>query len=157
MSAAKLVALLREKGLKICCAESCTGGLISSTVVSVPGASDVLDMSFVTYANEAKVKLLGVDPAVIEAHGVVSEQVTRQMAQGAAKASGADVAIAVSGVAGPGGTPQKPEGTVCFGWYVCGKTFTETVRFGALGRNAVREASCKHAIEKVINFLGIGG
>lgn len=157
MSAAKLVALLREKGLKICCAESCTGGLISSTLVSVAGASDVLDMSFVTYANEAKVKLLGVDPAVIEAHGVVSEQVTYQMAEGAAKASGADAAIAVSGVAGPGGTPQKPEGMVCFGWYAHGKTYTETVQFGALGRNAVREAACGHAIEKMINILETGG
>lgn len=149
----KLISLLREKGLHICCAESCTGGLISATLVSVAGASDVLDMSFVTYANSAKEKLLGVDPRVIEKHGVVSEQVTDQMARGAARVSGADVAIAVSGVAGPGGTPAKPEGMVCFGWFVNGKVFTETVMFGARGRNAVRAAACAHAIQKTVDIL----
>lgn len=134
---------LIEKGWHIAFAESCTAGLCASRLVSVPDASRVLDVSFVTYANGAKVKYLGVSRGSIEKYGVVSERVAGEMARGAAKESGAQVGVGVSGIAGPGGgTPEKPVGTVCFGFYIDGEVYTFTEHFGALGRNTVREKSC---------------
>lgn len=150
----ELVARLKERGFRICCAESCTGGMLSSIIVNVPGASDVVDMGFVTYSNDSKVKLLGVDPETIEKYGVVSESVAEQMAKGAATVSGAAVAVGISGIAGPGGgSEQKPEGTVCFGFYIDGKTRAERICFGAVGRQRVRELSCEHAIERLLGML----
>ncbi len=149
----ELISLLKEKGLHICCAESCTGGMLSSTLVNVVGASDALDMGFVTYANEAKIKLLGVDAKTIEHYGVVSEQVAEQMAHGAAEVSGAQVAVGISGIAGPGGSKYKPEGMVCFGFYINGKTATYTKQFGALGRQNVRTLSCEYAIDTLLRLL----
>jgi nicotinamide-nucleotide amidase len=108
-----VAALLRERGLSLALAESCTGGLLASRLTSVPGASEFLDRGYVTYSNQAKVDLLGVDPKLIEAHGAVSEEVARAMAEGARRAAGADLAVAVTGIAGPGGeTPGKPVGLV---------------------------------------------
>jgi nicotinamide-nucleotide amidase len=108
-----VAALLRERGLSLALAESCTGGLLASRLTSVPGASEFLDRGYVTYSNQAKVDLLGVDPKLIEAHGAVSEGVARAMAEGARRAAGADLAVAVTGIAGPGGeTPGKPVGLV---------------------------------------------
>ena len=149
----ELISLLKEKGLHICCAESCTGGMLSSTLVNVVGASDALDMGFVTYANEAKIKLLGVDAKTIEHYSVVSEQVAEQMAHGAAEVSGAQVAVGISGIAGPGGSEYKPEGMVCFGFYINGKTATYTKQFGALGRQNVRTLSCEYAIDTLLRLL----
>ena len=126
----RLVYKLIEKGYTISCAESCTGGLVASRIVNVPDASRVLNVSFVTYANEAKIRYLDVDPAVIEAVGVVSEEVAGQMARGAALQAGAQVGVGISGVAGPsGGSPEKPVGTVCFGFYINGRTETVTKHF----------------------------
>ena len=126
----RLVYKLIEKGYTISCAESCTGGLVASRIVNVPDASRVLNVSFVTYANEAKIRYLDVDPAVIEAVGVVSEEVAGQMARGAALQAGAQVGVGISGVAGPsGGSPEKPVGTVCFGFYMNGRTETVTKHF----------------------------
>lgn len=100
-------------GLKLATAESCTGGLIAACLTEVPGSSNVVDCGFVTYSNEAKTQMLGVPAELIEAHGAVSEAVVRAMAEGAIARSRADIAIAVSGVAGPGGgTPKKPVGLV---------------------------------------------
>jgi nicotinamide-nucleotide amidase len=114
---ASLVRLLREKGWKLATAESCTGGLISSTITDAPGSSAVFTYGFVTYANEAKRDLLGVSEQDLAEHGAVSEPVVRAMARGALKASGADIAVAVTGIAGPdGGTPEKPVGTVWISW-----------------------------------------
>ena len=108
-----LVRALRQEGLSLATAESCTGGLVSQLVTNVPGASEVFGFGFVTYANEAKQKLLGVSGQALAKHGAVSPQVAAAMAAGAARAAGADVAVALTGIAGPGGgTPEKPVGLV---------------------------------------------
>jgi nicotinamide-nucleotide amidase len=107
-----VVRLLRERGMKFATAESCTGGLISNRITNVPGSSEVFTHGFVTYANEAKTSMLGVPAAEIESHGAVSDPVARQMAEGALTASGADIAVSVTGIAGPGGgSNDKPVGT----------------------------------------------
>lgn len=117
----RLVKLLLEKDLQITCAESCTGGMIASRLVNVPGVSEILMESYVTYSNEAKHRLLGVEQETLSKYGAVSQQVAFQMAEGAARAAGADAAIAVTGIAGPGGgTAQKPVGLVYIGTYLCG-------------------------------------
>ena len=143
LTAEVLVKKLTEKGYRISLAESCTGGLCTAKIVDVPDASKVLDASIVTYADEAKVKYLGVKPETIKEHGVVSEPVAMGMAIGVAKNNNAQVGVGISGIAGPtGGTPEKPVGTVCFGFFVNGKTLSLTEHFGDVGRNAVRELSC---------------
>ena len=109
---------LTQAGLIIAAAESCTGGGVAYAITEISGSSQWFDRGFVTYSNEAKTQMLGVDPKVIKQYGAVSEQVVEQMASGAAKNSGADLAVAISGIAGPdGGSDEKPVGTVCFSWY----------------------------------------
>ncbi len=150
----QLVNRLIEKNWHIACAESCTGGLIASRIVNVANASRVLDISFVTYANEAKIKYLGVSPSTILKYGVVSEEVALEMVAGVAKEAGSEVAIAVSGIAGPGGgTDKKPVGMVCFGFYVNGKIITKTMQFGNPGRNEVRSSSTEFALKTVLELL----
>ena len=149
-----LVEKLINKNYRICFSESCTGGMLCSSVVDVPSASQVLDMSFVTYANSAKINLLGVDGKTIEKYGVVSETVAGQMAEGAAKVSGAEVAVGVSGIAGPsGGSAEKPIGTVCFGFYINGKVVTKTCHFGDIGRNNVRKSACDTVIDTLLDMI----
>ena len=150
----QLVHKLLEKHWHIACAESCTGGLTASRIVNVDGASGVLDVSFVTYANEAKIKYLGVSPATISDHGVVSEEVVAEMAAGVAKEAGAEVGIAISGIAGPGGgTEKKPVGMVCFGFSIDGQITTKTCRFGNPGRNEVRNLSAEYALNTALELL----
>ena len=141
-NAEKVVAILKEQEKKIAFAESCTGGLVAATLVDVPSASAVLDMSVVTYANEAKTALLGVDTNTLATYGAVSEQTAREMAAGVCRYSGAQVGVSVTGIAGPsGGTDEKPVGTVCFGFCIDGTTSTCTCHFDGLDRRGVREAS----------------
>lgn len=150
----ELVNLLIDKNYKISFAESCTGGLCCGALVDAANASRVLDMSFVTYANEAKIKLLGVKDDTISSFGVVSEQVAGEMAQGACKASGSQVGVGITGVAGPGGgTDKKPVGMVCFGFCINGDLVTYTERFGKIGRNEVRKNSVEFALKALINLL----
>ena len=145
---------LKARGWHISFADSCTGGLVCAELVGVPDASSVLDASFVTYANEAKVKYLGVSEESIEKYGVVSEPVASRMAEGVASANGCEVGVAVSGIAGPtGAVPGKPVGTVCFGYYINGSVYAETVYFGDLGRNNVREASVSHVYARLYELL----
>lgn len=146
MSAAGLIAAARAKGLRIATAESCTGGLVAGAITDVAGSSDVFDRGFVTYSNAAKVAMLGVTEGALAAHGAVSEEVARAMAAGALARSEAQVAVAVTGIAGPGGSEFKPEGRVCFGLATAAGVWTETVEFGARGRAAVRAASVEHAL-----------
>ena len=156
MSAAALLALARARGAMIATAESCTGGLISGALTEIPGSSDVFDRGFVTYSNAAKQDMLGVRAETLAAHGAVSEPVAREMAEGALARSAATLAVAVTGIAGPGGgTPQKPEGRVCFGLARRGApTLTRTVDFGAIGRGPVRAATVDHALALLAGALG---
>ena len=150
----KVVERIIEKKYKISFAESCTGGLAAATLVGVPDASKVLDVSFVTYANEAKMQYLGVSPAIIEKKGVVSEEVAQQMAQGVAEAAHSHVGVGITGIAGPsGGSREKPVGMVCFGFYIEGVVTTYTRHFGNLGRNQVREASVQFVYETLLELL----
>ena len=147
MTARALVALCTERGLTVTCAESCTGGLVCAAVTDVPGSSAIFERGFVTYANGAKTEMLGVDKASLEAHGAVSEEVAAEMAEGAQTAARADIAVAITGIAGPGGSEFKPEGRVCFAVVGPGTPLrAHTVDFGALGRDAVRHAACDHAL-----------
>lgn len=135
-------------------AESCTGGMAAAGLVDVPDASKVLDLSFVTYANDAKIRYVDVLPDTIEQYGVVSEPVAAQMAAGAAKAASAQVGVGISGVAGPsGGTKAKPVGMVCFGFSIDGKVHTKTVQFGNIGRNAVRQGSVDFVYDTLLQLL----
>jgi nicotinamide-nucleotide amidase len=114
--AARLVMLCRARGVKLTTAESCTGGLIAAAITGIPGASDVLERGFVTYSNGAKTEMLGVPAGLIDSVGAVSEAVARRMASGAKAAAGCEIAVAVTGIAGPGGgSAEKPVGTVWFG------------------------------------------
>lgn len=150
----QLVEKLIEKGYKISFAESCTGGLCCGTLVNVTNASKVLDMSFVTYANEAKIELLGVKADTILSNGVVSEEVAYEMAQGVCEKSGAQVGVGITGVAGPGGgTAKKPVGMVCFGFCINGETTTCTMQFGEIGRNQVRKSSVEFVMSTLIDIL----
>ncbi len=150
----KLVDILIKLGYRITFAESCTAGLAAAKLVNVPDASKVLDVSFVTYANEAKVKYVGVSEKSIEQFGVVSEQVAGEMALGAANAMGSEVGVGISGIAGPtGGTEEKPVGMVCFGISINGNVKTYTKYFGDIGRNQVRKASVEYIFTTLIDEL----
>ncbi len=141
----RVVKYLLENKLHIAFAESCTGGSACARLVSVSGASGVINESYITYANESKIKLLSVEREAIEQFGVVSEEVAQKMAQGAAKASGAEIGVGITGVAGPiSDSDEKPVGTVCFGFYLNGKLVSKTVCFGDIGRNEVREEAAKY-------------
>jgi len=129
--------------------------MIAAALTDVPGSSAIFDAGFVTYADAAKQSLLGVDPALLAAHGAVSEPVARAMAEGARARAGADIAVSVSGIAGPGGgTADKPEGRVCFALAQAGQTSSETVDYGALGRDPVRRAARDHALGMILRALG---
>ncbi len=150
----QVVDRLIEKGYRIAFAESCTGGLCSGTLVNVTNASKVLDMSFVTYANEAKISLLGVNADTILSNGVVSEEVAYEMAQGVANAANSQVGVGITGVAGPGGgTDKKPVGMVCFGFCINGRVETFTQYFGEIGRNQVRKSSVEFVFEKLLELI----
>ncbi|MEO0390507.1 MAG: nicotinamide-nucleotide amidohydrolase family protein [Pseudomonadota bacterium] len=146
MTARAVLAAAQAQGVMITTAESCTGGLVAAALTDLPGASAVVDRGFVTYSNAAKTELLRVPAKVIAQHGAVSEQVAALMALGALAASQAQLAVSITGVAGPGGTDHKPEGMVCFGTARDGAVRTETVQFGALGRAQVRAAAAQHAL-----------
>ena len=136
----------RARGWRIATAESCTGGLIASALTAIAGSSDVVECGYVTYSNAAKAAMLGVDPALIEANGAVSRPVAAAMAAGALARSGTQMAVSVTGVAGPGGgSADKPVGTVWFGLALAGSVTTERVTFPG-DRDAVRAATVVHAL-----------
>ena len=140
-------------GLKITCAESCTGGMISAALTDIAGSSAIFEQGFVTYSNAAKQKMLGVRPETLADYGAVSEPVAREMAEGALRQAQADIAISVSGIAGPGGSEFKPEGRVCFALASAQGTQSETQEFGARGRAEVRQAALNHALNLILLHL----
>ena len=146
--------LANLRDVKIAAAESCTGGMLMTTLTEIPGSSAVVERGFITYSNEAKIEMLGVAKRLIDEHGAVSERVARAMADGALRESRADLAIAITGVAGPGASPHKPEGFVCFGMAPDGEeTRTATVEFGPLGRDKVRAASVHYALTMMRDLM----
>jgi nicotinamide-nucleotide amidase len=153
-----LAQALRDRGLKLATAESCTGGLIAAACTAVAGSSDWFERGFVTYSNEAKTDMLGVDAALINAHGAVSAEVAQAMAEGALARSRVDLAVAVTGIAGPSGaTPGKPVGTV---WLAVAKRtgITQTELLQLRGdRAAIREQTVLHALQRLIARAAPGG
>ncbi|MEM0976546.1 MAG: CinA family protein [Pseudomonadota bacterium] len=147
MTAAEIITAYRKAGMMLATAESCTGGLIAGALTDVPGSSAVVERGFVTYTNQAKMDLLGVPSELFETVGAVSIKVAKAMAEGALVRSPVDVAVSVTGIAGPGGSEFKPEGRVCFGLAAKEQeTFVEQIDFGALGRAEVRRVSVDHAL-----------
>jgi nicotinamide-nucleotide amidase len=149
---------LKSRHLMLATAESCTGGWISEAVTMVPGSSDWFERGFVTYTYVSKREMLGVKEATLGRHGAVAEEVVREMVEGALAHSHAQIAVAVSGVAGPGGgTPEKPVGTVCFAWARMGGVVrSETKRYSG-DRESVRRQSVEQALRGVLALLAHGG
>lgn len=148
-----LAAILIDKSMMLATAESCTGGLIASACTDLAGSSAWFERGFVTYSNAAKTELLGVSAELIAQHGAVSEPVVRAMAEGAVAHSRAQVAVAVTGVAGPsGGSPDKPVGTVWLGWSVGAHITTECCLFDG-DRAAIRQATVQHALAQLVSLL----
>ena len=145
--------LMLKKGLFLATAESCTGGLIAAACTDLAGSSAWFERGFVTYSNAAKTEMLGVDAALIDGHGAVSEAVVRAMATGALAHSHAQVAVAVTGVAGPsGGSADKPVGTVWLGFALGGQVHAECQHFPG-DRGAVRVATVQHALRRLTELL----
>lgn len=134
-------------------AESCTGGMVAAALTDLPGSSGIFAGGFVTYSNGLKTGVLGVPAGLIAAHGAVSEPVARAMAEGALARSGATLAVSITGIAGPGGSEYKPEGRVCFGLATAAGCTSETVDFGAMGRDRVRRAARDHALRLLLSAL----
>ena len=147
MTPAEILAAARARGWRIACAESCTGGMVAVALTDIAGSSDVFERGYITYSNAAKIEMLGVQTATLQAFGAVSPQVAAEMATGALDRSGANLVVSITGIAGPGGSEFKPEGRVCFGLAQSGvAVVVETVDYGALGRAAVRLAARDHAL-----------
>ena len=148
-----LAAILLSRNWMVSLAESCTGGLVSATLTELAGSSEWFERGYITYSNEAKTECLEVPARLIESHGAVSELVAKAMAEGARINSGSDVAISITGIAGPsGGTAEKPVGTVCFGWATENQTLTKTMHFDG-DRQAVRQQATEFALTELIALL----
>jgi nicotinamide-nucleotide amidase len=148
--AAALLERAIARGVMITCAESCTGGMVAAALTDLPGSSAMFDRGFVTYTNDAKIDLLGVSSETLDQFGAVSEQVAREMARGALAHSKADIAVSITGIAGPGGSEHKPEGRVCFAIATADHVDAHTQEFGALGRGKVRLAARDHALSLLL-------
>ena len=149
----QLAGLLLAKGHMMATAESCTGGMIAAACTDLAGSSAWFERGFVTYSNEAKTELLGVSAALITEHGAVSEPVARAMAEGALRHARAHIAVAVTGVAGPGGgSTDKPVGSVWFGWATAAGVKTQLRHFDG-DRQQVRQATVRHALQGLNNLL----
>jgi nicotinamide-nucleotide amidase len=153
--AAALLDACLQRELKLAVAESCTGGLLAATFTAVPGSSDVFDRGFVTYSDDAKSDMLGVSPALIDRHGAVSEEVARAMVDGALDRSQADLAVSITGIAGPdGGSTEKPVGLVHFAARRRdGEMVHEQILFGDAGRGEIRRLSVARALTLLASLL----
>jgi nicotinamide-nucleotide amidase len=147
LSAVLVLEAAKTRGVKIATAESCTGGMVAAALTDIAGSSEVFERGFVTYSNAAKIEMLGVSPNTLDQFGAVSEEIAREMATGALMHSRATLAVSITGIAGPGGSEFKPEGRVCFGISLSGQApRSETVEFGAIGRDHVRENARDYAL-----------
>lgn len=150
----QLVDKLRSMGWHISAAESCTGGSVSKMITDIPGASSVFDMAVTAYSNEAKIRLLGVDPETLDKYGAVSEQTAKEMASGVRKLSGADIAVSVTGIAGPDSDrTEKPVGMVCIGIATAKKCHADTFFFTG-SRAQIRRCSAQTACRMALRELG---
>ncbi|MDP6917059.1 MAG: CinA family protein [SAR86 cluster bacterium] len=146
--------LLKLKDYTFTCAESCTGGWVGHALTSIPGSSEWFGSSFVTYSYEAKTQILGVSSQDLDSFGAVSEEIVEQMVSGALDKSGADVGVAISGIAGPdGGTDTKPVGTVCFAWKINGQEVIASAEHFSGDRNEVRYSSVERALMGTIELI----
>lgn len=151
--AEEVLAAARARGLKLATAESCTGGLVAGALTAIAGSSDVLERGFVTYSNAAKAEMLGVDPGLIAARGAVSQETAEAMAKGALAHACADVAVSITGIAGPGGgSAQKPVGLVYFGTASSSGGSVVAARFGDIGRDAVRAEAVRRALRLLLSL-----
>jgi nicotinamide-nucleotide amidase len=154
-AAARLLDRCRALGLTVATAESCTGGLVAATLTEIPGSSDVVDCGYVTYSNDAKQLLLGVPAETLDMHGAVSRATAEAMAEGARAQSGADLTVAITGIAGPGGgSAEKPVGLVHFAAAREGRLIHREMRFGEIGRSEVRRQSVGVAFDLLAELAG---
>ena len=155
-TAKALADLLLTQDWKIALAESCTGGLVCATLTELPGSSDWFERGYITYSNQAKSEDIDVSQNLIEQHGAVSDQVARAMALGAKQNSGSDIALSITGIAGPtGGSPEKPVGTVCFAWLLANdQMISETKHFEG-DRQKIRQQACDFSLRKLLDLLRI--
>ncbi len=151
--AADILQAAKAKGVMIATAESCTGGMVSAALTDIPGSSAIFDRGFVTYTNAAKMKMLSVSPSALTKFGAVSEAVALEMARGALAHSDAQIAVSITGIAGPGGSDHKPEGRVCFAIAHGAASKAETIDFGALGRPQVRQSATTHALTLLLQAV----
>lgn len=151
----KIAGLLASKGLRLSAAESCTGGWIAKLCTDLPGSSDWFECGFVTYSNEAKQEMLEVSDLTLDSHGAVSEAVAAEMVRGTIANSRAEVAVSVTGIAGPGGaTETKPVGMVCFGWLVPDEGVKTATMYFDGDREAVRRQAAEHSLRALSELLG---
>ena len=156
--AKEVAKLLIARGWTLALAESCTGGIVCAALTDLPGSSDWFERGYITYSNQAKTECLGVPAETIESFGAVSEQVAKAMSEGAQKNAGVNVAVSITGIAGPaGGSIEKPVGTVCFGWTIQQEnlvaiTICKTMQFSG-DRQAVREQARDYALSELIELL----
>lgn len=151
--AADVLKACDAKGLKVCTVESCTGGLVAAALTEIAGSSSVFERGFATYSNQAKMELVNVSKATLIAHGAVSVETAREMAAGGLAASHADLSVAITGIAGPGGAGDKPEGLVCFAAAAkTGARLDAREEFGAIGRSNVRAASVEKALSMLLTL-----
>ncbi len=147
MNVNAIIRLARDQQINLDTDESCTGGLVAAKLTEQPGSSEIFECGFVTYSNLSKIQLLGVSERSLEQHGAVSEQVAGEMALGALNGHAAQLAVSITGIAGPGGSDFKPDGRVCFGVAHQTKLLNvEIQEFGSIGRDAVRQAARDHAL-----------
>ena len=155
--AQQLAAVLLQRRQTLAVAESCTGGWVAKCLTDIAGSSQWFERGFVTYSNRSKQEMLGVPAAILEAAGAVSEACVREMATGVLQHSPADLALAISGIAGPGGdVPGKPVGTVCFAWASRNAELRVETRHFSGDREAIREQSVAHALEGLLDVIGVG-
>ena len=148
-----LAQILLSRNWSVSLAESCTGGLVCATLTELAGSSEWFERGYITYSNEAKAECLDVPPQLIQSHGAVSEEVAKAMAEGARINSGSNVAISITGIAGPsGGSAEKPVGTVCFGWATENQTLTKTMHFDG-DRQMIRQQAAEFALTELIALL----